>query len=97
MCRDWARILLADAHCLRRAEFTLPQGFMSATIVISGVGYHELFLNGNKVGQNKLDPGWTHYSKRYLCKRPPSTCHAHPLWSSLQSTVCHTRCHQTVE
>jgi hypothetical protein len=48
------------------AEFTVPQGFTSATIVISGVGYYELFLNGNKVGDHKLDPGWTHYAKRYL-------------------------------
>lgn len=56
---------IGENNLLRR-EFTLPLGFTSATIVISGVGYHELFLNGNKVGQNKLDPGWTHYSKRVL-------------------------------
>jgi hypothetical protein len=33
------------------SEFTLPLGFTSATIVVSGVGYHELFLNGNKVAR----------------------------------------------
>lgn len=32
------------------------------------MGYYELYLNGNKVGKNKLDPGLTHSAKRFLSR-----------------------------
>jgi hypothetical protein len=37
-----------------------------ATIYISGLGHYELSLNGQKVGNSFLAPGWTHYDKRVL-------------------------------
>jgi alpha-L-rhamnosidase len=33
---------------------------------VSGLGYYELRLNGRRVGDRVLDPGWTDYSKRVL-------------------------------
>ena len=33
---------------------------------MSGLGYYELRLNGQRVGDQVLDPGWTTYSKRVL-------------------------------
>ena len=33
---------------------------------MSGLGYYELRLNGRRVGDRVLDPGWTDYSKRVL-------------------------------
>ena len=33
---------------------------------ICGLGQHELRLNGRKVGNNVLDPGWTNYRKTCL-------------------------------
>ena len=33
---------------------------------MSGLGYYELRLNGQRVGDHVLDPGWTTYSKRVL-------------------------------
>ena len=37
-----------------------------ARFYISGLGYYELRVNGKKVGDHVLDPGWTEYSKRVL-------------------------------
>jgi hypothetical protein len=52
-----------------RKEFTVPNTspIKSAIVYISGIGYYELYLNGNKVDPSrKLDPGWTSYEKRTL-------------------------------
>jgi len=49
-----------------RKEFTLNKNVIRARIYISGLGYYELTINGKKVGDNVLDPGWTDYSKRIL-------------------------------
>ena len=35
----------------------------NATAFVSGLGHFELFLNGEKVGKNFLDAGWTKYEK----------------------------------
>ena len=44
-----------------RKEITLQKPIKSATAFISGLGHFELFLNGSKVGDHVLDPGWTQY------------------------------------
>lgn len=52
-----------------RKEFTVPNtsAIKSAISYISGIGYYELYLNGNKVDSSrKLDPGVTSYEKRTL-------------------------------
>ena len=33
---------------------------------VASAGYHELFINGERVGTNYLDPGYTHFDKRIL-------------------------------
>jgi Alpha-L-rhamnosidase N-terminal domain./Bacterial alpha-L-rhamnosidase. len=47
-------------------HFTLKEDAEEARIYISGIGYCELFVNGLKVGDSQLDPGWTDYTKRVL-------------------------------
>lgn len=37
-----------------------------ATLCISGLGYYEAYLNGQKIGTSVLDPGWTTYRKEVL-------------------------------
>ena len=37
-----------------------------ARAYVSGLGYYELRLNGQRVGDQVLDPGWTTYAKRVL-------------------------------
>ena len=49
-----------------RTEFELPDNAVRARAYISGVGYYELRINGEKAGRNVLDPAWTTYDKRIL-------------------------------
>jgi alpha-L-rhamnosidase len=52
-----------------RKEFSVPNAspIKSAIVYISGLGYYEFYLNGNRVDPSrKLDPGWTTYEKRTL-------------------------------
>lgn len=51
---------------LFRKEFALRKKISRARIYLSGLGYYELRLNGRRVGDHVLDPGWTTYSKRVL-------------------------------
>lgn len=49
-----------------RKSFELSQPVKSATVSIAGLGFYELHLNGAKVGDHVLDPGFTRYDKRVL-------------------------------
>ena len=48
---------------LLRREFAVSKPVRRATAYIAGLGFHELRLNGAKVGNHELEPGWTHYRK----------------------------------
>ncbi len=49
-----------------RKTFTARREILSARAYVCGVGYHELYLNGQRVGDHVLDPGFTRYDKRLL-------------------------------
>ncbi len=49
-----------------RKAFSLNKEIVSAKIAISGLGYYELYCNGKKVGDHRLDPAFTNYNKRVL-------------------------------
>lgn len=51
---------------LLRKEFSLDKKIVCARAYVSGLGYYELRLNGQRVGDRVLDPGWTSYAKRVL-------------------------------
>lgn len=51
---------------LFRKEFNVSDEIKSASINISGLGHYELFINGGKIGDRFLAPGWTLYQKRCL-------------------------------
>lgn len=55
---------LSEAAFLLRKEFSLKSGISSARIYGTGVGLYELFLNGERVSDELLAPGWTSYHKR---------------------------------
>ena len=46
-----------------RKEFKVEKQVRNATLYISGLGHYEASINGRKVGQNFLTPGWTNYDK----------------------------------
>jgi alpha-L-rhamnosidase len=47
-----------------RRSFTAPGGTIKATLRITAVGLVEPWLNGNRVGNEVLAPGWTSYRNR---------------------------------
>jgi len=49
-----------------RTEFTLDRPVESARIHVAAVGYGELSVNGERVGDRRLDPAWTEYERRVL-------------------------------
>ncbi|MEN8249304.1 MAG: family 78 glycoside hydrolase catalytic domain [Bacteroidota bacterium] len=49
-----------------RKEFIIDNKIKRTSINISGLGHYELHLNGEKVGDRFLSPGWTNYQKRRL-------------------------------
>lgn len=55
-----------DVLPLLRKEFTISKKVKLATLFISGLGQFEASLNGQKIGDHFLDPGWTQYSKQAL-------------------------------
>jgi len=55
-----------DPAPLFRRELSLTKPVRRARLYISGLGYYEASLNGQRVGDHVLDPGWTMYDKRVL-------------------------------
>ncbi len=55
-----------DPAPLFRKQFSVTKKIKRARLYISGLGYYDACLNGEKVGDYVLDPGWTDYSKRVL-------------------------------
>ncbi len=51
---------------LFRKEFNVSKKVSSAIAFISGLGQYEMNINGKKVGNSFLAPGWTDYEKRCL-------------------------------
>ena len=47
-----------------RKEFVLPKAVQRATAYYSGLGWSELYINGQKVGDDVLSPPLSEYSKR---------------------------------
>jgi hypothetical protein len=77
----WTAGILADAEwqakwigaadtnipsLLLRHEFVVKPGLKRALVNICGLGQYELTLNGKKVGDDFLSPGWSKYNKTCL-------------------------------
>ncbi|WP_460764850.1 alpha-L-rhamnosidase [Niabella terrae] len=59
--KAWGR--RPDVLPLLRKSFGLKKSIKSATAFVSGLGHFELHINGKKISNHFLDPGWTQYSK----------------------------------
>ncbi len=57
--RDYETMLL-------RRQFVVKPGFRRAVAHVCGLGQYEMTLNGARVGQDLLSPGWTKYDKTCL-------------------------------
>lgn len=49
-----------------RIEFNVPPSVVSVRAYVSGLGYYQLYVDGARVGDSYLDPGWTTYNKTVL-------------------------------
>ncbi|WP_187262085.1 alpha-L-rhamnosidase [Pontibacter beigongshangensis] len=49
-----------------RKEFSVNNPVKRATVYVSGLGHFEMSLNGEKVGDHFLAPGWTDYDEHAL-------------------------------
>lgn len=64
---DWKGKWIAydsDQAPLLRKEFEIGKEVKDARVYISGIGYCELSMNGEKIGDHVLDPGQTDYEQR---------------------------------
>jgi len=55
-----------DPMPLFRKAFEPARKVVSARLYVCGLGYYEAYLNGQKVGDHVLDPGWTAHRKQAL-------------------------------
>ena len=60
------RLVAAFPSPLFRREFTVKPGVARARAYVCGVGYAELYVNGQRAGDAVLDPGQTTYDVRAL-------------------------------
>lgn len=70
---DWAPARWIDsgpaetsALPLFRREFDVAKPIRRATVFVCGLGHYELHLNGQRVGDRVIDPGWTDYRETCL-------------------------------
>ncbi|ESP87363.1 alpha-L-rhamnosidase [Candidatus Halobonum tyrrellensis] len=57
---------LASTSPLLRTEFHLDGAVRSARAHVAAVGYGEVYVDGERVGERRLDPAWTDYERRVL-------------------------------
>jgi alpha-L-rhamnosidase len=62
---DWKARWIGKGDLLR-SQFTILHPVKRARAYICGLGYYELRINGQKVGDHQLDPGCTDYDKLAL-------------------------------
>jgi len=68
---DWKAVFISPdtnhedsrAYYLRKI-FHLPSPAVKARLYATALGMYELFLNGKRVGEDLLTPGWTEYKSR---------------------------------
>lgn len=63
---DTARPSLGHAAPMLRKSLQVDKTIKRATAYVSGVGYYELYMNGERVGDRQLAPGFTAYPERVL-------------------------------
>jgi len=61
--KDTTKLFLPPAHQFRK-EFSAAKTVKRATLYATALGIHELYLNGQRVGDAMFAPGWTDYHQR---------------------------------
>jgi hypothetical protein len=65
--QPWGRVMENTAPLpIFRRSFALGKKVAQASVCVSGLGQYDLFINGKRVGDDLLQPGWTDYRKSVL-------------------------------
>lgn len=56
----------SPSFLLRKAFETKRQEIAQARVYVSALGAYRCFINGTRVGEDELTPGWTHYQKHIM-------------------------------
>ena len=76
---DWrATWITADNATIYRTEFDCPATAKRATLFVSGLGYNEVRINGVRVGDHRLDQGWTDFAQRVYYSAFDVSAHLRP-------------------
>lgn len=70
-----------------RRELRLRDEIRSATVYATGLGVYELRINGQRVGEDILAPGWTYYPTRIQYQTYDVTTLVHGGWNAISATV----------
>lgn len=62
----WIGEVNNEEHHIYRRTFSVDKKIAKARAYICGLGQYELMINGNKVSDYVLTPGWTNYNKTCL-------------------------------
>ena len=62
----WIGAGMDSQTLLLRREFDVKAGLKRAIAYICGLGQYEMYINGNKAGEDILSPGWSKYDKTCL-------------------------------
>ena len=62
----WIGAAGAEPTLLLRREFAVKPGLRRAVVFVCGLGYYEMTINGGKVTDDLLTPGWSKYNKTCL-------------------------------
>jgi alpha-L-rhamnosidase len=59
---DWSAEWI-EGRDLFRKQIPIDTEIESARVYVSGLGFYELYVNGERIGDQVLDPGWTSYDR----------------------------------
>jgi alpha-L-rhamnosidase len=62
---DWKSKWI-EGKDLFRKKVTINREIESVRVYISGLGFYEIYVNGKRIGDHVLDPGWTSYDELVL-------------------------------
>lgn len=63
---EWIGEQKDHVYHIFRKSFSLSKKIRSAMLYVCGLGHYEAYLNGERVGDAVLEPGWTDYDKSCL-------------------------------
>src|SRR5688500_12504167 len=76
-----------DSVTYLRKAVSVPPGFKSAQLYITALGLYEVSINGRRVGEDVLAPGYTDHEKRTLVQRHDVGALLHPGENVVAATV----------